>query len=105
MNLFPSEREAITEVIVRTRTELPFVNAVSVFGSRARGSSLEGSDLDLALHVSGARRPEISGQVIKAMRDLFAEYGFLSVSTVYDQGADPLRDSIKTEEVIQWRRG
>lgn len=104
MNLFPSERDAITEVVARTRIKLPFVNAVSVFGSRARGSSVEGSDLDLALHVSGSRTSETSRQVVKAMQDLFAEYGFLSISTVYDRGVDPLRDSIKAEEVIQWRR-
>ena len=104
MNLFPSERAAINEVISRTRSDLPSVCAVSVFGSRARGSSAPGSDLDLALHVDGERRPETSREVVEALSDLFADFGFLSISTVYDRGVDPLRDSIRSEEVIQWRR-
>jgi predicted nucleotidyltransferase len=105
MNLFPSERAAIDEVISRTRSGLPSVRAISVFGSRARGASAPESDLDIALHVDGERRSETSREVAGALEDLFAEYGFLSISTVFDRGVDPLRDAIKSEEVVQWKRG
>lgn len=104
MKLFPSELAAIREVSARARDRLPFVNAVSVFGSRARGGSLPGSDLDVAIHIDAERDPELSRHVAEVIGDLFAEYGFLSISTVYDKGADPLRDAIASEEVAQWTR-
>lgn len=80
---------------------LPFVEAIWLYGSRARGQHRERSDIDLAISAPGASESEWQ-QVLNLIEDADTLLHIDCVRLDALPDADPLRASILADHQVLW---
>jgi predicted nucleotidyltransferase len=91
----------VLESLVRELAEMPDVERVVLFGSRARGDNRERSDIDLA--VAAPRASVLTWDRVKELAEEAPT--LLSIDVVrLDQASRTLRDVIEDEGIVLFER-
>ncbi|MFH1097069.1 MAG: nucleotidyltransferase domain-containing protein [Candidatus Desantisbacteria bacterium] len=95
-------KEKIIEQIKSVFVNYPQVEEVILYGSRAKGSFKNGSDIDITLKGSGLNRLVIS-KISRDLDDLFLPYSF--DLSIFEQISNPdIVDHIKRVGVIFYEK-
>lgn len=111
--LTPGEHQVLEDFLSRA-TRLPKagrIETVTLFGSRARGGSHEGSDLDVAVFCDGLRDRELERQILDAAIEAMFELDAMEIRlhpVVLFEGESRhsamLRRNIDREGIVLWQR-
>lgn len=82
----------VLEHIVRTAAQFPGIEAITLYGSRAKGTFREGSDIDLCLHGAGLTHNDLNAFSI-ALDELCLPW-IIDLNLFHRIRNDDLRDHI-----------
>ncbi len=105
--LSPFERQTLTRLISEL-SRLPEVRSIVLFGSRARGASTEGSDLDVAVVLDDVDRPTVHAveqakwRALPPEAFLYVNLVTLSPKQLESQGRFSL--TLQREGILLWTR-
>lgn len=111
--LTPGERQVLEDFLSRAM-RLPKarrIKTITLFGSRARGGSHEGSDLDVTMFCDGFRDRELERQILDAAIEAMYELDAMEIRlhpVVLFEGESRhsamLRRNIDREGIVLWQR-
>ena len=108
--MFSPHEKLLMDQLVAVFSSVPEISRIIVFGSRARGASNDGSDMDVLLLV-GTNNPTLL-QTIQLLKEKALDdpedFAYVNVFTLYEGKYRKTNDSflrnVKREGITVWKR-
>jgi predicted nucleotidyltransferase len=108
-NLNYNEQHAIAGVLMRVPAVLTGLSCIVLYGSKARGDSLEESDIDLLIVTQETASREMKFNVYDIIYDFEVEYDVVisavfATDEAYNARTSPFLRKVQKEGILLWSR-